>query len=344
MGLDLWKRKIPSFPATVKLALRIENDATMIAADSVRCVFETHTFFAIFTRHLAVLQSDIMKRLLLLIPVAFVMQGCLQSLAVRSMADIMDYGFQAFNEESDLQIAQEALASNLKLVEALIKADPGNEKFLLFATQGYNAYGLGFAEDDSIERARVFYLRARDYGLRILEKNAAFKEALNRDIATFTRSLQSFSKEDVPAIFWTASSWFSYINISRTDISALADISRASAMMEFVLHNDSTYYYGGAYLILGAIEGTTPQMLGGKPDKAKDYFEKCLAINGGKFLLTDLYYAETYAVQVQNQELFESLLKKIDDASIDVLPEARLANAIAKHKAKLLRSKMSDLF
>ncbi len=260
------------------------------------------------------------------------------------MSDIMDYGFQAFNEESDLIIARQALASNLKLIEALIKADPTNDKFLLYATQGYNAYGLGFAEDDSVERARMFYQRAMAYGMRILERNAAFKAAEDKDLTEFTRAVQTFSKDDVPALFWTASSWFSYINISRTDVAALANISRASAMMEFVRKNDPGYYYGGAYLFLGAIEGSTPAMLGGRPDTAKKYFEHCLALNGGKFLLADLYYAQTYAVQVQDQTLFESLLKKIDDASIDILPEARLPNAIAKQKAKLLRSKMNDLF
>ena len=272
------------------------------------------------------------------------MQGCIETLAIRSMQDIMDYGFQAFNEESDLEIAHEALASNLKLIEALIKADPGNEKFLLFASQGYNAYALAFAEDDSVERARMFYLRGKDYGLRVLEQNEKFKEALNGDDDAFRKALGTFSKKDVPAIFWTASNWFSYINISRTDVSALADISKATAMMEFVLRNDSTYYYGGAYLFLGAIEGSTPQMLGGKPELAKQYFEQCMALTGGKFLLAELFYAKTYAVQTQNQDLFESLLKKIDDTSIDALPEARLPNAIAKQKAKLLRSQMNNLF
>ena len=285
-----------------------------------------------------------MKRILLFIPLLILMQGCIETLAIRSMQDIMDYGFQAFNEESDLEIAHEALASNLKLIEALIKADPDNEKFLLFASQGYNAYALAFAEDDSVERARMFYLRGKDYGLRVLEQNDKFKEALNGDDDAFRKALGTFSKKDVPAIFWTASNWFSYINISRTDVSALADISKATAMMEFVLRNDSTYYYGGAYLFLGAIEGSTPQMLGGKPELAKQYFEQCMALTGGKFLLAELFYAKTYAVQTQNQDLFESLLKKIDDTSIDALPEARLPNAIAKQKAKLLRSQMNNLF
>jgi tetratricopeptide (TPR) repeat protein len=260
------------------------------------------------------------------------------------MADIMDYGFQAFNEESDLQIAQEALASNLKLVEALIKADPGNDKFLLFAAQGYNGYAFAFAEDDSVERARMLYLRAKAYGMQILEKNAKFKDALTKDDASFRAALQSFSEADVPAIFWTASSWFSYINISRTNIAALADISRATAMMEFVIRNDPTYYYGGAYIFLGAIEGSTPPMLGGKPQLAREYFEKSLSISGGKFLLADLFFAKTYAVQIQDQSLFDTLLTTIDTTSIDALPEARFVNAVAKEKAKLLHATMNDLF
>jgi len=285
-----------------------------------------------------------MKRLLVFLPLIILLEGCVQTIAIRSMSGIMDYGFQAFNEESDLQIARESLGGNLKLLEALIKGDPGNEQFLLFAAQGYNAYGLAFAEDDSIERARVFYLRAKEFGLRILRNNKKFRESLSGDEAAFRLALQSFGKDDVPAIFWTASSWFSYINISRTDISALADISKAAAMMEFVLQNDSSYYYGGAYLFLGAIEGTTPSMLGGKPEKAKEYFEKCLSISNGNFLLAKLFYAKTYAVQVQDQPLFESLLKQIDEASLDALPDVRLANAVAKQKAKRLLARVNDLF
>jgi tetratricopeptide (TPR) repeat protein len=308
-------------------------------------LFESRTFFAIFAQWLCLFfPSLLMKRLFLIVPALLLLEGCIQMIAVRSMEGIMDYGLEAFNEESDLQIAREALGGNLKLIEALIKADPQNEKFLLFAAQGYNAYGMAFAEDDSVERARVFYARGKEYGLRILEKNTGFKEAWDKDDEAFKRALNRFSKDDVPAIFWTASNWFSYINISRTEIAALADISKAAAMMEFVMSKDPSYYYGGAYLFLGAIEGTTPEMLGGKPEKAKEYFEKCLALNRNKFLLADLYYAKTYAVQVQNQELFESLLKKIDDTSIDVLPEARLTNAIAKQKAKLLRAQMNNLF
>ena len=87
-----------------------------------------------------------------------------------------------------------------------------------------------------------------------------------------------------------------------------------------------------------------PPALGGKPEKAKDYFERCLAINKGKFLMTQVFYAKSYAVQVQDQELYESLLKKVIEAPSDILPSATFPNAVAKQKARRLLAKSNELF
>jgi len=285
-----------------------------------------------------------MQRIVLIVLTAFLFEGCIQTIALRSMGGILDNGLASFNEESDLQLAHEALGSNLKLIEAMIKSDPDNEQFLIFAAQGYNAYALAFCEDDSVERARVFYLRAKEYGMRVLMKNKKFKEALDGDMAAFREAITTFDKDDVPAIFWTAFSWGSYINITRTDVAGLADLSKVNALIAFVAEKNPSFYYGGAYLFLGTIEGSTPKALGGNPDKSKKYFEKCLALNGGKFLMTQLYYARTYAVAIQDQPLFESLLKQVEEASTDILPEARLANVIAKKKARKLLSQSNELF
>ena len=284
-----------------------------------------------------------MKKLSLLLA-ALLFQGCIQTMAIRTMGGIMDFGLETFNEEGDLKLAESALGSNLKLVEALIKGDPQNNQLLLMASQGFNAYSLAFAEDDSVERARVFYLRAREYGMGVLMQNAAFRDALDKDVTTFQYALKTFSKNDVPALFWTAFGWGSFINITRSDVGALADLPKVLAMMECVSQLDSTYYNGGPYLFLGSIEGSMPKVMGGRPERAKEYFDRAIELTHGKFLLTYVYYAKTYAVQIQDQGLFETLLKKVDDASTDILPEARLSNAIAKKKAKLLRDHINELF
>jgi hypothetical protein len=284
-----------------------------------------------------------MKKLPLLFA-ALLLQGCIQTMAIRTMGGIMDYGLEAFMEEGDLKLAENALGSNLKLVEALIKGDPENKQLLLMASQGFSAYALGFAEDDSVDRARMFYQRGRDYGMRVLLQNKTFRESWDKDITTFNSALKTFSKDDVPALFWTAFGWGSYINITRAEISALADLPKVTAMMEYVKQLDASFYYGGPLLILGSMEGSMPKVMGGKPERSKEYFDRAVDITGGKFLLTYVYYAKTYAVQVQDQELFEALLKKVDAAPADILPEARLTNAIAKKKAKLLRDHINELF
>ena len=145
-------------------------------------------------------------------------------------------------------------------------------------------------------------------------------------------------------IFWTAIGWGSYISLSLTDPASLADLPKVDAMMQTVLMNDSTYFYGGAHFFLGTLSGSRSKILGGNPEASQRHFEQCLRINHQKFLMTYVYYARSFAVQTQDRELFERCLTFVDSASIDILPEARLSNAIAKRKAKLLREKIDELF
>jgi hypothetical protein len=272
----------------------------------------------------------------------FLFAGCIQRIAISSIGDIMNNGFDVLNEEQDLDLAEKSIASNLKLLEAIMKSDPENKHFLLLASMGYSSYALGFVEDDSVDRARMFYQRGKEFGLKILNRNKTFARAMT--VENFHDALNTFSKDDVPAIFWTAIGWGSYISLNLTDPDALTDLPKVEAMMQFVAETDPTYFHGGAHFFLGTLYGSRPAMLGGNAETSKKHFEECLKINGGKFLMTYVYYARSYGVQTQNRELFENCLTKVDTTSINVLPEARLSNAIAKKKAKLLRAKIDELF
>jgi len=275
---------------------------------------------------------------------AFVFSGCFQQIAVNSLGGIMDDGFEVLNEEQDLQIAQISIASNLKLIETLLRNNPENPHYLLLASMGYSSYSLGFVESDSLERARFLYERGKEYGMRILAAKERFAHALKGDLESFRQALSTFGRGDVPAVFWTAVGWGSAISLNLTDPDAIAELPKVEAMMQFVLREEPSYFHGGAHFFLGTLAGSRPKMLGGNPDSSRSHFEECLKINGGKFLMTYVYYARSYAVQTQDRELFGKCLDKVDSSSIDILPGARLSNAIAKNKAKLLRSKTEELF
>ncbi len=286
-----------------------------------------------------------MRATLILSLACFVLfQGCFQQIAVGSLTGIIEDGFSVLNEESDLELAQTSVASNLKLLESVLRSDPNNDRLLLMACRGYASYAMGFIEDADPVRAREFYRRGRDYGLRLFPPGGALGRALRSEPAGLSDALRRATASDVPALFWTAVAWGGYISLDLTDPDALAELPRVEAMMEWVRGKDPGYFYGGADFFLGTIKGSRPPMLGGNPAASREHFERALGLNGGKFLLTYVYYARSYAVQMQDSVLFGKLLTAVDTASIDVLPEARLSNAVAQKKAKLLREKINDLF
>ena len=286
-----------------------------------------------------------MKKSQLFIIFLFFISNCsVQKLALRSMSGILDNSMAALYEESDLKLAEQAIASDLKLLEGLIKSDPDNEKFLLLACQGFASYALGFIEDEDPQRAQSLYLRGRDYGLKILNNNHLFQQALRGNLDQLGLALKKFDKKDVPALFWTANNWANWITLNLTDTDALADLPRAQLMMQRVLELDESYFYGGAHLFFATIYSARSKLLGGDIEKSKQHFDRCFEFCQEKFLLPYVYYARYYAIRTFDEELFAKTLNKVIETPDNVLPAQRLPNAIAKQKASILLQKSEEFF
>lgn len=272
------------------------------------------------------------------------LSGCVRTIAVSTVGGLVDEGFEAFTEESDLLFAEQALPGNVKLLEVLLKNDPTNTRLLRLASEGYSSYSLAFVEDTDRERALEFYRRGKEYAFRILREDRDFARALDGPPDGLKRFLETRTREDVPAVFWAAFGWGSSISLNLTSPDAIADLPRAEALMDFVARQDSGYYFGGADVFLGTLYGSRPRILGGDSAKARSHFERALRINRGEFLMTYVYYARSVAVQTQDEALFDELLKKVIQAPPDILPRARLANQAAKRKAATLLGRKQDLF
>jgi hypothetical protein len=257
--------------------------------------------------------------------------------------NLFDNTVASFMEEGDLGLAEQGIAGNLKLLDGVVKSDPENDKFLLLACQGYASYALAFAEDNP-ERALAFYTRARAYGARGLEILGVPQKVFTSDGPAMRQALARLDRSDVPLVFWTASAWGSAVILQLADPDAIAGLPSINAMMEWVKEKDPTYYYGGPYLYFGMYYGSFPPLLGGRPDLAKENFERAITAGGGRFLMTYVFYAKTYAVETQDERLFENLLNHVIDASADVLPEQRLANTVAKKRAQEALARKGDYF
>ncbi|RKY88052.1 hypothetical protein DRQ09_03485, partial [candidate division KSB1 bacterium] len=116
-----------------------------------------------------------MKRILIFSLILLFINCSINRMIIRTINDIITYEVKALYEERDPILAENAIASNLKILEGLIKSDPENEKLLLIASEGFFNYSLGFIEEKDKDRAKEFYRRGRDYAMRILFRKKGFK-------------------------------------------------------------------------------------------------------------------------------------------------------------------------
>ena len=273
------------------------------------------------------------------------LSGCsIQKIALKATSGLFYSGMDAIYRESDLQIAEQAIASDLKLLEGFYLSDPSNRDILLMLTQGYASYSLGFVEDVEPGRAKLFYLRARDYGLQLLRFTRAFKDSIPTEEEAFIQRLTRLEKKDVPALFWTAFAWAGWINLSKDDPQAVFDLRKVKAMMKRVIELDEGYFFGSAHLFFGSVLGSLPKMLGGNPEKAREHFQRALELSHEKFLMTYVYLARYYAQPKLDEALFDKYLKHVLQAPMDILPGYQLITAIAKQKAQRLITKKEELF
>ncbi len=286
-----------------------------------------------------------MRKFFILLTGIFLFSGCsIQKMALKATSGLFYSGMDAIYQETDLKIAEQAIASDLKLLEGFYLSDPHNQDILFMLTQGYASYSLGFVEDREPGRAKLFYLRARDYGLELLRFTPAFKDSIPTREEAFIQQLTRLRKKDVPALFWTAFAWAGWINLSKDDPQAVFDLRKVKAMMKRVIELDEGYFFGSAHLFFGSVYGSLPRMLGGDPDKAREHFQRCLELSNEKFLMAYVYMARYYAQPTLDEALFDKYLKHVLQAPMDILPGYQLITAIAKQKAQQLITKKEELF
>lgn len=283
-------------------------------------------------------------KLFLFVILIFLHSCSFNEFVVNQASPVIEGGIEAIFMESDAEFAREAMAGQLKLLDGFILKSPENEAYLAYGAMGYAAYALGYLENSQADRAKNFYFRAKEYGLRALRLNSDFKEAENQSFDAFKASLDSFSEDDVPALFWTAISWGLYINLSLDDPSSLAKLAYCEEIMKRVYDLDSSYFGGGPSLFFGVLECVKPQMLGGSPERGMNHFKKSWELSNQEFLLNRVFIAQYYTVATLDEEMFDELYKEVMNAEKPKDPKNNLIHAIAKLKMKWLNDNKEDLF
>jgi tetratricopeptide (TPR) repeat protein len=282
--------------------------------------------------------------LCLMAATGFIFTGCTQ-LILRAAAPSLMPGFTAsIFEECDTSLAEKAIPSSLKLMEGLLRNDPGNKEILVSLSMGFAGYSLLFVEPEDPERASRLYLRAFDYGLRALGDKGRILRDQGLQGQKLEVLLKTMDKDDYEALFWTTLSWNAWISLNLDQPKALSQIAAAEACLRRLLEMDPRYLHALPHILMGVSLSARPPLLGGNPEKARAHFEAALEENNGKFFLTQVYFARYYAVRVQDKVLFERLLRDVTTGDPNALKDVCLINQVMKQRAEFFRKTMDDLF
>jgi len=188
-------------------------------------------------------------------------------------------------------------------------------------------------------RAANLYLRGRDYAVRGLNlKNPAFMESITRETEA---TLARVGAEDVAYLYWAAAGWAGALSVAKDNTDLIAALPYTGAMMERVIELDEAFNDGAAYEFLISFEGSSPT---GDPEKARQYYQKALAISGGRMASTYLSLAEAISIPEQDIEEFRRLIDAALAVDVDATPEARLVNILSVRRAERLKKQIPDLF
>jgi predicted anti-sigma-YlaC factor YlaD len=258
--------------------------------------------------------------------------------------------------DEDPELVRDATPFALKTIESLLAESPRHRGLLLAAGSGFTQYAYAFLQQEADEveatdperaealrqRARGFYRRAREYGLRGLERDhAGFTDRLARDSAG---ALTEMQQADVPFLYWTAAAWGAWIGLSKDKPARLAELPVVEALMRRALALDPGFSAGALHEFFITYEGGRPGAMGGSLAKAREHFAEAVALSAGRRASPLVALAETVAVRLQDRQEFNRLLDAALALDLERAPEWRVANVIAKRRARWLKARADDLF
>jgi hypothetical protein len=264
------------------------------------------------------------------------------TMAINRMASALANASSVYETDNDPDFVRLAAPSTLKTVEMLLSQSPNHPQLLLTACSGFTEYSYGFlhvesqlAPDANVSRdfrlrAEKMYARARGYCLRGLQvRHPGITESALKSNAE--RTLKAATREDVPFLYWTATSWGAEIVTSANQLAHVAELGPIRALLQHAEALDATWEHGAVYETLIALDGLSP-LVGGNPRAARADFDKAMELSGGKSVFARVAFASTLTDPAEKRRLLE------EAAAVDVstVPARRLTNLIAQKYAKAL--------
>ena len=268
--------------------------------------------------------------------------GCGRMLISSASGQLAGNISSAILNQNDPETVREGAPAYLILLDGLIAGYPEDTRLLLTGTKLYGAYAAVFVEDT--DRARLLTTKAWQFSIDALcLEHPDDCHSYRLPYADYLKFLDTMEHSDVPVLFAYGASWAGWIQTHNDDWNARADLPKVEATMRRVIALQEDYLQGEPYMYLGVLSILLPPSLGGKPQQAREYFQRAIALSRGRNLMFQVIYAQRYARMMFDRKLHDKLLHKVLDSD-PAAPELTLMNTIARQKAAALLKSADEYF
>jgi predicted anti-sigma-YlaC factor YlaD len=299
-----------------------------------------------------------MRHWLFALAALFSLSSCLKKIALSSLADGLSGTGSAFSGDEDPELVADAVPFALKTMESLMPELPDHADLRVSACSGFTQYAYAFVltpaktsgnmntERAGSIRAKKLLLRARKYCIQALEiRHKGFTAAIadKTSLSAQTRVITQLDKEDVPALYWLSASTALTVTSFKEQIDMLAELPVVDVLIRRAVALDPQWDHGALWEFLISFDGGRSEVMGGSVKRAREAFDKAIALSQGKRVSPYVALAENVSVSEQNRKEFMSLLNQALAVDLDAAPESRLANTLARRQAQRLMAQVDDL-
>ncbi len=287
----------------------------------------------------AIFQS-VLRVPLLLVCVAS-LSGCaaMVSSAATNLADNLS---TAILNQDDPELVRAGAPSYLLLLDSFIEGSPDDPAILSAGATLYATYGAVFADDEI--RASRLTTRARGYALTAMcESYAPSCGWADATYDEFVATLDGLRPKHAEYVYTYGFASLAFLRAHSSDWNSLAELPQIEALFERYLDISGDEVNGSVYTYMGILLTLRPPALGGEPERAREFFEKSIAMTNGYDLGAKVEYARGYAKLLYERELHDRLLDEVLQA--DPYQDGfTLSNVLAQEEALVLMAEADDYF
>ena len=283
-------------------------------------------------------------RVFLLVSASLSMAGCasLMSSAATGLADNLSL---AILNQDDPELVRAGAPSYLLLLDSFVEGSPDDPDILAAGATLYATYGAVFAEDPG--RASRLTSRGRRYALTAMCES--YKPACgwpDANYEQFVATLDGIGPKKATYLYTYGFASLAYLRAHSSGGStwdSLAELPQIQALFDHYLDISGDEVNGSVYTYMGILLTLRPPALGGEPERAREFFEKAIAVTDGKDLGAKVEFARGYAKLLYERELHDQLLNEV--VAADPYQDGyTLSNVMAQKDAAILLDEADEYF